>query len=176
MTSCTAVVDAFETMRDEVGALAGRTPDKVRRSILSSRAAQAGSLAETCNERFAGRDVPDGSRAVQDAAYATGLAKSARPVNTGDLKRVATASGRANTTLNGIMQAGRTSTFSKRLDVLLGRLPGLQSPSGSSDEAKAHGPSPLVTAAIVAATLVLVALPLLLDRGMAHTDGGHTHD
>lgn len=106
MTDCAAVVGTFVAMRDAVGALADRTTDRLRRSVLRQRAFVAGTLAEQCGERFGGGDVPHGAHAVLDAQHATALAETAGSAAPADLDRVVDAAGRANTTLNGLLQGG----------------------------------------------------------------------
>lgn len=71
MAACALVVSAYTDLRDALTALAMRTADSDDRNILLQRAVVAGSLAEQCDTRFSGRDVPGGGDAIDKANHAS---------------------------------------------------------------------------------------------------------
>jgi len=106
MTDCAAVVAAYRGLRDSLVALADRATDRTRAITLRQRALIAGELAEQCDGKFSGGDVPHGDRAVGDATQASQIAINADGDSSTDLDAAASAAAQANTTLNGIVQTG----------------------------------------------------------------------
>lgn len=115
MTDCQSVVAAYRDLRDNLTSLADRASDRMRAITLRQRSLVAGDLAEQCDGAFAGGDVPQGDKALQEAQQATQLANAATSADSGEIDRVAAAAAEANTTLNGIVQAcPRPAAFTDR--------------------------------------------------------------
>lgn len=178
MTSSATVVDAFVTMRDALEKLAERSNDRVRRAVLSQRADVAGELAEQCQQRFDGGDVPDGAHAVQDANHATTVCKAADPAKPRDLDRAADAAGRANTTLNGILQTGhQSSPFAGHLEIALDDVIAGDAKRLGAEDTPEKNASPGTTIALVlAAAVVTIVLPMVLFSRSVRLKRRRAHD
>ena len=120
MATCPLVVSAFTDLRDALSALAIKTTDPNDRNVLLHRAAVSGSLAEECDSKFSGRDVPGGGSAVDEASSATDLAGNASGQDRDAARAVIEAAGRANAILSQIV-AGRSFATSAA-DALIGSL------------------------------------------------------
>ena len=103
MADCASVVTAFVALRDDLSALSIKTSDPNNRNLLLHRAAVAGSLAEDCQQKFTGRDVPSGGGAIDEAHRASNLAQQASGTDPAAGKAVVAAAGQANATLARIV-------------------------------------------------------------------------
>ncbi len=105
MADSDQVVLAYVRLRDGVAGLAMRTVRSQDRNVLLHRALVSGSLAEQCERRFPGGNVPDGDRAVAQADAASALAEAADGHGAAEIRAVIEAAGRANATLAGIVDS-----------------------------------------------------------------------
>lgn len=136
MATCEAIVTSYRDLRDSLTSLADRAADRTRAITLRQRALVAGDLAEQCDGKFHGGDVPNGDRALSDADTASTAAKAASGTDNDEVDRVIQAAGHANTTLNGLVQSGpRLVMFTDRFRGSLRVSP----PDPPKSPADAHG-------------------------------------
>jgi len=121
MADCASVVAAFTDLRDSLSGLAVKTADPGDRNILLHRAAVSGGLAEQCDGKFSGRDVPgSGGGAVDAAERATALADAASGQDRTETRGVIDAAEQANAILAEIV--GRSSLGTSYADAFVGSL------------------------------------------------------
>jgi hypothetical protein len=106
MATCASVVSAYTGLRDSLTALATRTADSGDRTVLLQRAVVSGSLAEQCDAKFSGQDVPGGDNASDQAAHAAQEAGSASGDDAPAIRQVIADTDAANAALQGIVNAG----------------------------------------------------------------------
>ena len=120
MADCALVVSSFTDLREALSALAIRTVDADDRNVLLHRAAVSGSLAEECDGKFSGREVPGGRAAIDKATPATALAGLASGQDREAARKVIDAAGQANATLAQIL--GNNNFAASAADALVGSL------------------------------------------------------
>jgi hypothetical protein len=110
VADCTTVVSAYTELRDSLSALAIRSADPGHRNILLHRAAVSGSLAEQCDGKFSGRDVPGGGGAIDAAQRAIALATGASGQGQAEAREVIEAAEEANSILAAIVDGSSFGT------------------------------------------------------------------
>lgn len=150
MADCASVVDAYTALRDSLSNLAMKSQIAGDRNLLLHRAVVSGNLAEQCDAKFSGRDVPNGGTAIDQANAARTLADAATGADHAANTAVIAAADIANATLSAIVT---TSLFSTPLsNVLAGALritpsrPALVRANGNLAVAAAETPKPATPA------------------------------
>ncbi|MEP9403638.1 hypothetical protein [Sphingomonas sp. VNH70] len=120
MVACALVVEAYTELRDALTGRAMRTSHPGDRNLLLHRAGVSGSLAEQCDGKFSGRDVPNGGAAVDQANAVKALADRTDHADHAANQAVIEEAEHANATLAAIV--GRVAFGASLSDALVGSL------------------------------------------------------
>jgi hypothetical protein len=111
MANCNAVVQAYTALSRSLSDLAGRATVQQQREILRHRSMIAGELAALCDEKFRGKDVPNGDEAMGEATSAKQLADQADGTDPAAVNNVVLAANQANETLHEVLYPAIRRTF-----------------------------------------------------------------
>jgi hypothetical protein len=106
MADCASVVSAYTDLRDSLSNLAMQSQIPGDRNLLLHRAVVSGNLAEQCDNKFSGRDVPNGGSAIDQANAARALADAATGADHAANIAVVASADQANATLAAILERG----------------------------------------------------------------------